>query len=461
MKSAKAFGLLAAFAFSISAHAIPTWQPPLQNHEIRLGIESNHYLAEISAANSNFKRENLGARVEIRSFSENDRWQYGLDAGAQLGSHNSYHYYTVNELYGGVESVHSKSRWNAYAGVKKLEWNALDSYWTLGLFQRRFRWDYLREQEGGLLGAFVGYQTELFQAEAYASPFFIPEQGAPFDISGGKCRSSSPWFSCPAAEILVFNQPAVVRYSLKTPPLSELVSHAGAGGTVRIGGEQGLFTRLSYAHKPLNQIILAFEGSLDLSANDVPAIIRPRILYHNLYGADLGWRQKTFSFVASGMSEIPVRDGTPPGWNTQELSNATILGATMVVQPDAGHFHHSRFEISYINRNGGDAPDLGPFSNPYSSYFEPRHALQNAYSIALVSPLFDGLADSFLFSTKFVVDTLHEGNILITDAYIRPSRQWLLNLGLDMLGSKSSAPVDFISRYQRNDRVRFGAVYAF
>ena len=37
----------------------------------------------------------------------------------------------------------------------------------------------------------------------------------------------------------------------------------------------------------------------------------------------------------------------------------------------------------------------------------------------------------------------------------------VLNIGLDMLGSNNPSPVDFLSRYQRNDRIRGGVAYAF
>jgi hypothetical protein len=73
----------------------------------------------------------------------------------------------------------------------------------------------------------------------------------------------------------------------------------------------------------------------------------------------------------------------------------------------------------------------------------------------------DDWARSFLFSTKFLVDMANEGNILQADFHYRPVARLFLNLGFDMLGSNSRSPVDFISRYQRNDRIRFGIAYVF
>jgi hypothetical protein len=447
--------------FAPSAFAIPTMYPKLRDHEVRVGLQGNGYLTPAGDSNSDSGTGNLGLNVGVRGVGQKNQFHFGVEAESLYGlRHSNYRYLDIGELYAGFEKKEAPKRASVYLGRKRYEWNALDSYWSLGLYQPRFRWDYLNERENGLFGLFTGFNSEMIQATAYASPIFIPEQGAPFDISGGNCRSSSPWFSCPGSSIRIFNQPTPVRFTLDVPPVKKLILHAGAGGTIRVGKEQGLFGRLSYAHKPINQFLLSFEGRLNLAANEVPAVIRPRVLYHDLYGLDFGWNRQKHSVTASVMAERPQRDYTPPTWNTQEISNATVYGITAKTQPFTG-FKYTRLEASFLHRDGGISPDRGPFVSPGVDYFEPRFAFKNAFSFAIFTPVIDAWARDFLFSTKFILDTANEGNILITDFYYSPFTAFFFNLGCDILGSNSKSPVDFISRYQRNDRVRGGVAYVF
>lgn len=77
------------------------------------------------------------------------------------------------------------------------------------------------------------------------------------------------------------------------------------------------------------------------------------------------------------------------------------------------------------------------------------------------SPLLADWAQWFQTQWRVVVDTRANGNILMADFNFRPQPKWRFNLGVDVLGSSSTDVVDFISRYQRNDRVRGGVEYVF
>lgn len=456
----RAAALALAFV-SPSAFAIPSAYPKLQNRQIRVGVLGNSYLTRANESLSDSGTGNLGLLVGVRGVGSQKNFHFGVEGESLYGlRHANYRYLDVGEVYAGIENKEEASRASVYIGRKRYEWNQLDSYWSLGLYQPRFRWDYLSERENGLFGLFPGVQTETFQLTAFYSPIFIPEQGAPFDISGGTCRSSSPWFSCPGSSIQVFNQSTDVRFSLDVPPIRSLIAHPGYGATMRFGRAQGLFSRFSYTHKPMNQLLLSFEGRLALATSTVPAIIRPRVLYHDLYGADLGWQNERHGITLSGMLERPIRDYTPPTWNTQESSQANIVGITTRTSPIQS-LPHTKFEFSFLHRDGGVDPDRGPFVSPGADYFEPRYAFQNAFSFGLASPIAEAWSKRFLFSSKFIVDTVNTGNLLVTDLFYSPVEPVLLNAGADILGSNSTSPVDFLSRYQRNDRVRMGVSYVF
>ncbi len=457
----KIFVPLAILYSPALAWALPAMQPKLRDNEIRLGIQGNTYLTPYNASNSDAGTGNVGLSGGARLVGEKQYFHYVGEAEGLFGlGKNYYRFLNIGEAYLGFENKKALQGANVYLGRKRFEWNSLDSYWSLGLYQPRFRWDYLQERENGLVGLFAGWQNEWVDVTAFASPIYVPEQGAPFEFSGGSCRSASPWFSCPSSTILLFNQPTDVRFSLETPALMKMISHPGGGATVRLGKDEGWFTRVSFTRKPINQFLLSFEGRFTHVATDVPAVIRPRTLYHNLYGLDLGWKSLRHSVTASLLAERPIRDQTPGNWNTQEATPAQIYGITAKTHPVA-HWKYTRVELSYLHRQGGNAPDVGPFVSPGVNYFEPRYAFENAFSFALFTPVSDDWARRFLFSTKFVVDTVNDGNILLPDFYYSPFARFFLNMGIDVLGSNSRNPVDFISRYQRNDRLRGGATYVF
>lgn len=452
---------LALALLSLPAYAIPSTRPKLRDREVRAGLDFAHYLTRNSETTADTGTGSAAITVGARGVGGSKNFQYGIETEALYGlRHANYRYLDVGEIYAGYEPKDAPQRGFVYAGRKRFSWSALDSAWSLGLYQPRFRWDYLNERENGLMGLFGGFNNDLVQAHAYWSPIFIPEQGAPFDINNGSCQSSSPWFSCPSSTIQLFNQPTTVAFRLDVPPVRDLISHWGAGGSVRVGRDKGAFGRASYAHKPMNQFLLSFEGRLDVANSAVPAIIRPRVLYHDLFALDAGYNEERHGATASVIHEIPTRDVTPSNWNTQETTKATLFGLNGRVNPFEPA-KLTRLELGWLHRNGGVAPDQGPFVNPGANYFEPRYSFQNAFSAAVVTPFYDAWARRFLFSTKFIVDTANTGNILVGDVYYSPASAWIFNAGLDLLGSNSADPVDFIARYQRNDRIRGAVTYVF
>jgi hypothetical protein len=454
---------LVTLVTSARAFAIPSLQPKLKDHEIRLGLQGNDYLTPSSEPNSDIGTGNTALTVGVRGVGDKKDIHFAVEAESLYGlRHANYRYIDINELYIGLEKKESPTHASIYLGRKRFDWSDLDGYWSLGLFDPRFRWDYLNERESGLVGLFPGFKTSGFQITAFISPIFVPEQGAPFDITGGDCHSTSPWFNCPSSTIRVFNQPTNVNFSLDIPPIKELIVHEGHGATARVGQDTGPYARVSYTHKPINQFLLSFEGRLDLSTLAVPAVIRPRVLYSDNYAADFGYNSQDLrhGVTASSILERPVRDVTPSTWNTQETSKTDLYGLTVRTRPLEG-VKFTRVEAAYLHREGGDAADRGPFVNPNANFFEPRYAFKNAFSLAAFTPIFDDWSRRFQLSTKYIVDTANTGNILVFDAFYSPLVRVVLNLGFDILGSDNTSPVDFISRYQRNDRFRGGVSYSF
>ncbi|MCO5143454.1 MAG: hypothetical protein M9962_10235 [Oligoflexia bacterium] len=443
---------------AVNAFALPTTQPRLRDRDVKIGLLTNSYLSNTRETISDEGTGNISLILGTRAVGNQGLFHFGIEAEALYGVRNAhYRYIDVGEAYAGLES----KSWHVYVGRKRYEWSALDSHWGLGLYQPRFRWDYINTRENGLFGLFASFKSDLITITGFGAPIYVPEQGAPFDISGGSCKSSSPWFSCPASSISLFNQSTDIRFSLEVPPVKKLIQKQALGASVRVGKSRGFFARGSIAHKPMNQFHLSFEGNLDLSTLQIPAVIRPRVLFHTLYSLDVGFIDPKHNIVASALWERPVEDYPPTNWNIQRASNTFLSGITYKTKPFTNQLKDYRFEFSYFHRNGGNPSDKGPFISPGTNIFEPRFAFKNAMSAALFTPIVSSWADRFLFSTKFVYDSDNTGNILIADAYIKPISRTFLNFGIDILGSNSRDPVDFISRYQRNDRLRAGVSYVF
>ena len=453
---------LLAYVFLLPSHswALPSFQRPLKDQEIDLTAQGVSYLGRPNTQISDQKTGKVGAKVGARfSLDPEANFLGAIEGEGLYGLGNSnYRYLDISEGFLGWNFGTTK----VYLGRKKFTWNAMDEYWPLGLFQPRFRWDYLNERQEGLFGAFLNFKpNDYLEVTAYGSPIFIPESGAPFQMANGQCTSNSPWFYCPSSTLMLFNQPTSLQFNLAVPSIASIISHPGYGTSVRLGKLENTYVRLSWVHKPMNQLVLGYEGQLDTSTLTLPATIHPRVLYHYAYAADLGTTIARSQLVASFIAERPIRDYTPPTWNTQEVSNANLVGVTWKNPVFWDSEGKTRYEVSYFHREGGVSPDRGPFVPQGTSIFEPRYGFRNAYNFAFFTPLVNSWSDTFQLSTRFVWDTVYNGNVLIVDAFVSPWKQVRLDLGLDLLGSDNHTRADFISRYQTNDRIRGSATYVF
>ncbi len=450
-------GVLASF----SAFALPSPHPFLAPNEMAVRGQGNHYLTK--GSDQTFSDERTGNwAVGFRGnrIFRGPELEAAIDGDVMVGLRKrNYRYFNIREFR--VSDHREEIR--GHFGRKLHAWNELDTWWSLGMFQPRFRWDYLEEVENGLFGAFLELKNGPWNLLGFVTAVSIPEQGAPFELTNnGDCNTTSPWFSCPNSQISLFNQPTRVKFRLDTPNVGTLINNEGFGFVAAFDRGTGVFGRLAYNWKPMNQLLLAYEGRLDLSTLDLPAVLHPRVLYHHLIGFDLGAKSSNgFKLATSVMREIPERDITPPHWNTQEAEKAWLWGATVGHDLIGRGRTATRLEASWFHREGGNAPDAGPFVTPGASVFEPRFAFQNAWSVLVKSPLLADWAQWFQTQWRVVVDTRANGNILMADFNFRPQPKWRFNLGVDVLGSSSTDVVDFISRYQRNDRVRGGVEYVF
>lgn len=349
---------------------------------------------------------------------------------------------------------------------RKLEhWSRLDEAWNLGLWQPRFRWDYIRPETVGLTGAFLSIEQPSFRFVAMGTPVFVPERGVPTQVENGQVSSQSPWFIPPPSSIIILDKETPVQYDIQIPPISQIVFHPGASFLARVGGEEGAWGQASYAYKPMNQLLLAYDGYLQLDGenpNYAKAQIYPRVVYHHLAGLEAGYAGKRVSGWVSALSDRPVRDVTPVEWTTQEVSDAIAVSANLEFALTAQE-SAPRAEVSYLRSWGGNASDSGPYGIPNGSRFDTRYPFQDAASVGVRTPFLrvGSKGQRLAVSAKLLHDFSHAGSILSTELQFRPHLAWSVSVGADVLGSDAASTGDFISRYRSNDRVHAGVSYVF
>lgn len=430
----------------------PVFLGALANRYISKNHPSQQALSDIKTGRMAFT---AGGRLE----SIGKSWDGIAEAEGGIGlKDDMYRYMEIPELH---VSYHGIEHLTVSLGRKLDTWNRFEDFWALGMFQPRFRWDYLDVRTNGLTGLFSHIDSEYVQATAYWTPIFIPEQGTPFTFAGGKCASSSPWFPCPGSSISLFNQNTEIFYKLEIPPITHFINQPGYGGYMRLGKNRGAWIQGAYAKKALNQVMLAYEGYLNLATATLPATVHARPTKHELFSGETGYTTDRWALMFSGIWEKPIRDDPPYWWNTQEESESKTYGPTLYTRLFGEGSGETRIDMSYLKRDGGNPPEKGPFANPSSPVFEPRHNYTEAYGLGIRTPIVQSWGDYFWITSRYVGDTAYKGTLLIADAFIKPAKSWQFNLGLDLLGSGSAKSVDFLSRYQRNDRIRGGIKYVF
>ena len=343
-------------------------------------------------------------------------------------------------------------------------WNRLDEEWALGLWQPRFRWDYLNPGLVGLAGVFYDFQQPQFQLTVFATPGFIPDRGVPYDIQDGNVNSPNPWFYAPNPQVTLMDVNTHVHYNVDGPHVGQILNHQGGGLRGRLGAQDvtkdGFWVSGAYAYKPVNQILLGYVADYSLPHDQVEVTLYPRVVYHHIGSLDFGVKAKPASAWLSFLYESPVRDSTPANWTTQELAPSFAISPTVDYQLGSSERYSPHLDFSLIRQWGGNADDQGPQKTSGASAFEVRYPYQSALKAGVHGPLPGSLGRQLKGDTHVIYDIGHEGMIISAALEYAPRRDWSLGIGADILGSAQEGQ-DFIGRYQHNDRVHGGVTYAF
>ncbi|MBC7691475.1 MAG: hypothetical protein H7222_06875 [Methylotenera sp.] len=437
----------------------------LSNWEASIGLGTTSYLGQ-----GTLQRDSTYSTFGLEVLTANQTPLLDLKGQLQLmvsANHSHYNFVEIPEAYVGLSPQFSPVQLGV--GRRLENWSQLDETWGLGIWQPRFRWDYIDPQPVGLAGAFLTVQQPNLRIVLMGSPFFVPDRGAPADFAEGRIQSQSPWLVNLPYTVNLFNQPTPIRYTAEIPNTMDVVTHKIVlSGLVRAGSEKGPWGSVAYAYKPMNQFITSYEAYHNNGTSEVEATIYPHFEYHSLSSVQGGFNSARTESSLSLLTDSPDLRAQDPRLTTQELRTSLAVSPSFAVRLRGEGREATTADISYLKQWGGDAPDSGRLASGASS-FESRYPFKNAGRLGLkssLSPLFGKSAGNFYGSVKTLVDLKNPGNILSTQLAYRPRQSWSLMMGADLITSFSELPEnpsspDFISRYRANDRVYGGLNYAF
>lgn len=449
------FGSLSLLGLSLTVAAAPLSASATLN----LGVSSSNYLGQGSES-----RQGSYSALDLRldSMTQGDEIDSRAFVQAQIGFNDpDYRFIEFPELY-----MSTSKKWTGPArytlGRKLVNWSDIDRNWGSGAFEPRFRWDYLRPEKVGLLGTFLEVEKGPVKFTAFLSPIYIPDRGAPLDFADGRIRSISPWVVNPPYSVEVLKKETPVRYEAKIPKVGDIIFQKSIGAQIAVGEKLGPWISQSYAYKPMNQLLMSYEGNLLLGpTGEVRATLYPRVAYHHLAATDLGFRGKQMDGSLSFLADIPKDEPQSTLLTSQQVGNFYLLSPTLRLRPFGPKSNGGEMSLSYLRVFGKDRVDQGKFSDGSSSEFDSRYPYKNAFLFSAQLPTWRRLTADL----KMLLDFEHPGTIVSWYFNYAASKDWRLFLSTDVLSSYSKDDVvdgtDFIKRYRENDRVTGGVSYVF
>ncbi len=448
---------LGAKSFSLVMIAVSSAVSPAQAEvDGSFGYNTANYLSPVGSSSKNvFSTLNL----DLTSATRGKYLEAGLDGqlsvGVQCTDCNSVEF---KQVYMG--SPKSAGPVQVRAGRVQEHWSELDEEWRLGIFQPRFVYDNLKPENVGLSGVFADVELPGFSLTAFGSPGFIPDRGLPINFQNGGVASVDPFFHTPISEVVFEDRTTPIQYLLKRPPLQELLLQPGGGIKARVGYERGFWAQAAYAYKPINQILLAYNGLYNLSFEVADADVFPRVLYHHAATVESGFKSRYFSGWISMIREVPVRDETPAIWTTQEITPSLAVSPSFEIRM-ADSAGAPRMSVSFLRQWGGNGNDQGPQAVDGGTAFNLRYPFQSAIQVHASTPAYGSLGRHLTLSSDLLFDLQHASNIVSGAIRYRPGPRWTMSLSGDVLNSNRPGGTDFIARNRANDRYQGGIAYEF
>jgi hypothetical protein len=457
-----------------------SWRGDRRLDELLLFVGQDSYLNRSAPPAGVTEYTQIGMHLRARGKS---RFLSGtLDLGGSVATDvENYTLFEVPEAYVNWATTVSPSSPNTLQGEivfgrKRHAWSRLDSTWEIGMFQPFQRFDTLRPSEQGLTGAFLqiskgqldfgGFARKPFAATLFASPLYIPEQSAPFELTNGRFISRSPWFTPPPDSLILFGRLTKVNYKLRTPTAGEVINHPSVGLSLQLGDveDNGFYSVASFAKKPRNSLSLPVKGQLVLTptTNYGDVTVYPKVAYHNVGALDLGWRKNDLLVGLSGLTETVDREEVPSTLTSQNLAPIYLVSPSVEFRALPSRFWGPRMRVSYLKTIGGEVSVQGPLGSN-GNVFGPRTLYKEAGNISFEGALVRRAKWQLDYGVNWIEEFSEQGTVVTSDLRLRLGQTWRINVSGDIIGSRKSIDdtSTFISRYRGNDRLSGRVTYVF
>ena len=373
-------------------------------------------------------------------------------------------YAAAPEIYMGVGQ---KDASFAAAGRMKKNYNFLDSYYSLGLYNSYFTNDFIGYKEQGLTGVHLQAYDGFWGVYAGWHPLYLPNQEPQVHEEHGNLVSSNRWAQRPPPQFQFADKNHPIEYVIRDYRINEIVSNQGYAASAFLGeNPKRPLLQISFAHHPVNEIPLTrdtygtaidFVGHVNLS---------PVVTYHEVQSADVNFDflniQTTFSYLEDRVSNKIAAENEA----LQNLAPLQVYGLYIAADVSPWVKRQLIFSVAAAEMKGGEIKDLDAQGKESIFTFSTRRTQFKA-------PVTLGLATELAFirskplktQVRWTYDRTDKGSLLSTQFGYEMMANVNVHVGADILGVEQALPEDaaahFLDRNQANDRVYGGLQYVF
>jgi hypothetical protein len=295
-------------------------------------------------------------------------------------SHPAAHTLSSRNFHWGDPDDHPDTPLRVSFGRRQTGWSALDTLWNLGEYEPLDQWDRLRPSPQGLTGLFAFTETHAFHLRMFLTGIFLPEASPNVVLRNGRFAAEHPQSITTAPQTInLLNRPTPMGYRIESPTLSKVLIRPGFAVSMETKPEQAFHSKFAYAYLPLNHFPVALQAELSIPLDQVEVTLRPRLLHHHLYSADLSVRSGKGSLGLSALVDEPVADLIRPDETATPLTTSTAVSPWFTWDTGA-----ARVTAAHLWIFGGIEPDRGPYASPDSSLFSSRILYRNASQLTFL-----------------------------------------------------------------------------
>jgi hypothetical protein len=423
--------LLIGSGLSESAHAF--------SPDFHFGVESDFSRPVVTPSTFSFFKTGIDASSENYQLDLELKMSFEHSKANALSSKNAFYQFIGDETF------------KLSLGRKWTNWSQLDENWGLGAFNALDSWDRLRSFSQGLTGLFMSVENEFVHFDFFASYLMLPEITPNVVIENNRFEFYHPQsVSAGPQTFELLNRPTPLGYNLRIPEISSILLRPSVAFSLETKKHYApFFAKISYGYLPLNYFPMALQASLAIPIDEIVVDLRPRLLSHNLYNAEVAyeWNPGLIGGLSLTVDQIVSEEFIPADYTTAQLGTTTYFSPWIKIEI---------FKISHLYSQGGISTDIGPYANSSHNLFSSRILYRNATQLQIsLSEITAKLLHEFSIEANWIaIDWKHQWN-----------KKLSTTLGADILSAEAPAAsnggAEFISDLRALDRIRLGVNYVF